>query len=274
MMDNSITYTNNSGESVEMRVDGKWHYGETDLHDYEWAYDTVNDRVSGFRQEPRDFSLRVMMAGGSVDERNRAVDVFEADVRSGTPGTLRVGASEMRCWVTGSSKDGWWYSEGTMGATLTIHADDPVWRREETVQVFRVADGGGSGFLDYPHGDPYDYKQDDRLSEVRSPFRGRCGFRMVVYGPAENPYVIIGGNRYQGDASLSAGDLLIIDSVERTIVLRGATGSESSVFASGVREEGANVFADMPEGTAPVLWSGAFGFDITYIEERSEPVWI
>ncbi len=56
MMDNSIAYTNRDGETVEMRIDGTWHYGGTDLHDYEWAYDTVADRVAGFRREPRDFS--------------------------------------------------------------------------------------------------------------------------------------------------------------------------------------------------------------------------
>lgn len=273
MMDNSLIYKNGAGDRVEFRIDGSWHYNNTDLHDYEWSYNEVSGRVASFTREPRDFKLHAVMAGGSLEERNRALDVFEHDVYAGKPGTLICGECRMRCWVIASAKDLWWYADGSMDADLTIHADDPVWTRERTLQFFRDESAGAGGFLDYPHGYPYDYRADERASLLHAPFPRPCRFRLVFYGPAESPYVIIGGNRYQVNASLSEGDLLTVDSLEGTIVLRSATGTESSLFASGVREEGASIFADMPAGSVPVSWSGAFGFDVTYIEERSEPVW-
>lgn len=273
MMDNSITYVGSTGERVEMRIDGKWHYGETDLHDYEWAYDTVADRVAGFRREPRDYSLRVMMGGGDVDERNRAIEVFERDVAAAEPGTLVVGASSMRCWVTASSKSGWWYDEATMTMDLTVHADDPMWTREAGFEFTpRNSIDPGSG-VDYPFDYAFDYAAPDRSDLLENPFSVPCSCRITVYGPAVNPYLIIGDNRYQVDVTVEDGGLIIIDGSARTITARAVNGVEVNAFALGVREEGASVFAKVPAGTSPVSWSGSFGFRIDVIEERSEPVW-
>ncbi len=273
MTDRSIVYTGSTGEAVEMAVGGPWHYGDTDLHDYEWSYDTVNDRSVGFRRSPRDFSIHVMLRGGDAAERDRAVDVFDADVAAGTPGTLRVGASEMRCYVTASSKDRWWYDEASMDMDLTVHADDPVWTREATSQFLKAVEQEPSDDLDYPHGYPHDYAPDTRSAALSSPFASPCAARITVYGPAVNPYVIIAGNRYQVDATVEDGGLLVIDGRGKTITVTSADGYSESAFAAGVREDGARVFAPVPSGTSPVSWTGAFGFDVTLIEERSEPAW-
>lgn len=272
--DVSMTYTNTAGQTVEFRACGPWHYGATDVHDYKWTYDTVASRSANFRRAPRDLSIRAHLDGGGAGERDRATDVFDLDVAAGTPGTLRVGASELRCYVTGSSKDSWWYDGGSMTADLTLHADDPVWTRERTLQFF--PDGGApysSAYLDYPIGYPFDYSRNRRPAEFRAPFDAPCAFRLTVYGPAENPYVIVGGNRYQVEASLLEGDLLIVDSMAKTVTLRDVDGGETSLFASAVREDGARIFKDMPGGASAVSWTGAFGFDITFIERRSEPAW-
>lgn len=274
MMDNSMTYTNSGGETVEMRIDGTWHYGDTDLRDYEWSYDTVADRVAGFRREPRDFSLKVMMDGGSVAERNRATDVFERDIAAMTPGTLRVGASELRCWVIASAKSSWWFGEGIMGVDLTVHADDPTWTREAGFEFKKV--GGASGAstgLDYPFDYPFDYSSSGVSSTLASPFAVPSACRITVYGPAVSPYVIIAGNRYQVDVTVEEGGLLVVDGLARTITVSNADGQAMNAFSAGVREDGANVFAKVPAGTHAVTWGGSFGFDISLIEERSEPVW-
>ena len=272
-MDNSITYTNCAGEVVEMRVDGRWHYGETDLHDYEWDFDTVNDRVAGFRRSPRDFALKVMMSGGSAAERNRVTDVFERDVMEATPGTLRVGGSELRCWVVSSSKSSWWFSEGIMGADLTIRADDPVWTREEVFEFKRPAGAGDSSGLDYPFDYPFDYSSSGVSSQIANPFAVPAACRIIVYGPAVSPYVMIAGNRYQVDATVEDGGLLVVDGLARTITLSNADGQSMNAFSAGVREDGANVFAKVPVGTHAVTWGGSFGFDVALVEERSEPAW-
>ena len=128
--------------------------------------------------------------------------LFDHDILAMTPGTMRVGGSRMRCWVTASSKDLWWYDDGRMHAELTVHADDPTWTRERTLQFRRVTQDAGGADLDYPHDYPHDWMGDDVSSSLVSPFGRPCAARITVYGPAVNPYVIIGGNRYQGDATV------------------------------------------------------------------------
>lgn len=273
MIDTAMTYTNCAGESIDFAPGSTWGYGKTNLRDWEWDYDTAGGAASGFRRGPRDFTVDVFMRGGSAAERDRACDVLDRDVREGTPGVLSAGGSSMRCYAVAFSKDRWWHDGSRMRAEITFHADEPVWVRERTVSVPR--DSGqriGSG-LDFPIAYPYDYSREDRASRIESPFPSPCRFRMTVYGPAENPYVIIAGNRHQVNASVPDGGLLIIDSAAGTITLRGRSGDESSVFASGVRAPGARVFAPLPGGASSLSWPGDFGFDVTFIEERSEPAW-
>ena len=88
-----------------------------------------------------------------------------------------------------------------------------------------------------------------------------------------NPYVIIGDNRYQVDATVPDRGLLVIDGRNRTIVSYDEYGRSESAFSRGVRSDGANVFANVPAGSSPVSWGGGFGFDVTLVEERSEPAW-
>lgn len=272
-MDTTITYTNCAGESVRFAADGPWHYRGTNLRDYEWEADTVNDRVSGFRMTPRKFNIDAVMRCDTAAERDRVTDVFDHDILAMTPGTMRVGGSRMRCWVIASSKDLWWYDDGRMHAELTVHADDPTWTRERTLQFRRVAQDAGGADLDYPHDYPHDWMGDDVSSSLVSPFGRPCAARITVYGPAVNPYVIIGGNRYQVDATVPDRGLLVIDGRNRTIVSYDEYGRSESAFSRGVRSDGANVFAKVPAGSSPVSWGGGFGFDVTLVEERSEPAW-
>lgn len=274
MLDTTMTYTNGAGESIEFAPGSPWGYGETDLRDWTWDYEEACGRATGFRRSPRDFTLDAIMRGGSAEERDRAYDVLEHDVRAGSPGTLRAGGSSMRCYAVGCEKDRWWYDGSRMRLTIKFHADEPVWVRERTVDFPKDAGSAYSGGgLDYPHGYPYDYKREDRASRAENPFPSPCRFRLTFYGPAENPYVTIAGNRYQVNASVPDGGLLVVDSREGTIVMRDREGVESSLFASGTRAPGARIFAPMPGGASDLSWTGDFGFAITYIEERSEPAW-
>ena len=273
MMDNEIVYTGTSGAEVRFRAAGPWHYYGTDLHDYEWEADTVNDRAVSFRRKPREFSIKAVMDGGSAAERDRATDVFDYDVAAGEAGTLRVGASEMRCWVTASSKDLWWFDGRYMVAELTVRADEPVWTRETVLQFRKEAGDASSADLEFPYDFPHDWKNDDVSSTLMSPYSKDCAPRITVYGPAVNPYVIIGDNRYQVDATVPDSGLLVVDAREHTIVIKDAYGRAENAFSAGVRSDGANVFAKVPTGNSAVSWSGSFGFDVALVEERSEPAW-
>ena len=95
-------------------------------------------------------------------------------------------------------------------------------------------------------------------------------FRMVIYGACENPEVIIAGHKYQVNVSIAENEYLTIDSVEKTIVLTHTDGTRENCFNS--RNRDSYIFEKIPSGVSGVS-SGHFKFDVTLLEERSEPRW-
>lgn len=103
-------------------------------------------------------------------------------------------------------------------------------------------------------------------------------FEMVIYGPVSQPAIIIGGNRYELHMDIPSGAYVTINSVEgqRSIVMTAENGDITNVFDKGERGtgmgSGSYIFEPLPSGEHQVQWKG-FGFDLTVIQERSEPPW-
>lgn len=131
-------------------------------------------------------------------------------------------------------------------------------------------------YLDYPHDYPHDY-QATAMADVTPGVLTPSDVYLVVYGPAVNPYIIVGGNRYQVNVSVPAGGYLVADGREKTIMLTLADGTVQNVFSSGVRGSGAGggsyIFEQIPAGTNEVTYDGSFGFDLGWYEEEGEPPW-
>lgn len=132
-------------------------------------------------------------------------------------------------------------------------------------------------YLDYPHDYPYDYSKSSATDSITPSVLTPSDVRLVVYGAAVNPYIIVGGNRYQVNVSVPAGGYLVVDGREKTIMLTLADGTVQNVFSSGVRGDGAGggsyIFERIPAGTSEVTYDGSFGFDLGWYEEEGEPPW-
>ena len=72
-------------------------------------------------------------------------------------------------------------------------------------------------------------------------------------------------------AEVSSGEYLVIDSSEKTIMLVKGSGEKVNCFNKRSRDS--YVFEKIPVGANTVSWEGEFGFDVTLLEERSEPKW-
>lgn len=148
----------------------------------------------------------------------------------------------------------------SMGATITV--------KYET---------SPSVFLDYPHDYEYDYLARSAAASVETSVLTECDVRLVIYGQCDNPYVVIGGNRYQVNCGVPAGAYLTIDGREKTIILTLEDGTTVNVFGDGVRGSGLGsgeyVFEPIKPGAQNVEWDGSFGFDLGWYEEEGEPPW-
>lgn len=104
-----------------------------------------------------------------------------------------------------------------------------------------------------------------------------CDWIMTIYGPAVNPHVQIGGNRIELTGTIPAGAYATINTRSRTITLTDKNGITTNIFNQGVRgagrDSGSYCFQPISSGRQLVTWSGSFDFDLSLIEERSDPSW-
>lgn len=277
-MDTTLRYESNSGASIEFAPDSAYHYKGATLHDYSHGYESSGGRITQWTQDITDWTLDAVVAGSTAEDRNAMIEAFEYDVLKMTPGKLWSGDYYLECYVTASSKDLWWSDEGLMHASLTVTAEKPRWVRE----FFKVfgdgrRDDDDTG-IDYAHDWSFDYANNLSISFAKNTGIVEAPFRMRVYGPTpDTVQIIIGHNVYAVDVVLKKGELLTIDSREKTIALTKADGTAENLFAKRVGTQrvgsGSYVFEAIKPGSNTVSWSQKYVFDLTVYDERAEPRW-
>jgi hypothetical protein len=201
--------------------------------------------------------------------------VADADVGSKLPGTIIVDDEwRMRCYIVGWKISGVYYSWVEYDLTIAL-VDSYWWRRKQRHFVSGLTEDG----LDYPH----DYEHDFSFSvgEGQIQVDSLIGALPLVrfYGPCTNPYIMLAGNRYEVDVTVPSGSTVTIDATtaKPTVMLTDVYGNAQSVFAYAVRDGGLNggsyAFQPLPSGTLQVTWSGAFAFDVEWVEKDTEPPW-
>lgn len=269
-----LRYVNGRGESVSFGGESSpWGFGATDIFDMSREYVATGGRITSFRSGVREMALHVFMRSGKLADRDRFVDVTSYDVDAAQPGTLWAGGCFMRCWIPSASLTGWQYLDGFLAADVTVVSDMPAWVRQDriTLQV-----GSRQGGLNYPHDYPHNYSSGDGSSAViTNRFGVPAKLDIAFAGPCTSPFVVIAGNRYQVDVDASRGQLVIVRGYGRTrdVVVRQSDGRETSVFAKGVREEGAQLFAKVPVGRVGASWGGSSSVELTLTEERASVCW-
>lgn len=269
----NLRYVSASGEEFELDAPEATVGRALPLFSRALSYELGYRGVSAVSRDAREVSLEARVSDwAEVDRMRRA---FDADAEAATPGTLvycgewEASALVMACETTDVSR-------GVISLEMTVVLTDGVWRRWRTTS-FVPSSGTGDIGLDYPHGYPYDYASSGRRSDLDGCPWAACPVRITVYGPAQDPYVKIGGNRYQVEVTVPAGAVLEIDGAAKTIRLVSSSGAVTDCFAQGVRGSGAGsgeyVFERVPAGQSAVTWDGTFGFDVSACDEDTEPPW-
>lgn len=249
----------------------------SDLRDYSWSYDTINSRISRFYRPTTSRKIPLVICCNSDEEavkiKNELLELTEADIEARLPGKVYIGDYYTKGYITASKKSEYLVSKRMCKVELTLTSDDPAWYHDET-HVFLPGNGGvigaGQG-TDYP----YDYKYDYALSLIGRSIVcesvGDSAFQLRIYGEAINPAVVIGGHVYAINGTIGKGESLLIDSMSKKITLTTATGGKVNWFSKRGRDS--YIFKPIPAGMSTVSSAGTFGFDLTVIEQRSEPKW-
>lgn len=126
-------------------------------------------------------------------------------------------------------------------------------------------------YLDYPYDFAFDYMSLEQNQSLTNPEYFASHFQLIAYGACTNPSIIIGGHKYEVDCELGVGEYLVINSRTKKVYKVETDGTIVNQF--NLRNRDSYIFEKMPSGSNAVLWNGLFGFDVTLLEERSEPKW-
>lgn len=271
-----LRYVASSGRSYNLRSDTLKTRSGANFHEWSWDVNAVSlqygTRVSAFTRPAAVYEATLSLFGTSKEKialLEALHDDFELDVRNLTPGRLIWNDYYIECYAKESSTkpDD---SNMIVDNTVTFYCPYPFWIKEEKKSFFTQTSATGETFLDFPYDYPYDYfPGESGYATWQTNFPFKCDFRMVIYGPAVNPRIVINDHTYQILDVLEATEHIVIDSKYATIEKTTASGQKVNAFDLRNKEE--SVFEQLPAGTLTISWPGAFGFDLTLYEERSEP---
>lgn len=246
----------------------------SELRDYSWSYDTINNRISRFYRKITKRKIPLVVVCNNATEaatvRNRLLELSETDIEARQPGKVWVGDYYTNGYITASKKSDYLVNKRYYGMELTLTSDDPAWYTDKLYH-FVADDASASSGLEYPHDYPYEYTIGQAEQNIVCNTISSNAFRLAIFGAASNPAITIGGHLYMASGDVGAGETLVIDSLTKTITLTTATGSKVNWFDHRNRES--YIFQPIPSGVNPVSWGGNYGFELTVIEKRSEPKW-
>lgn len=158
-------------------------------------------------------------------------------------------------------------------SAVCVHSmmNRPYWVRESKY-TFQPQEASGSGNnMDYPHDYPFDYYNGMSSRILLNEAISDADFELTVYGPCENPEILIGSHKYHVNCQLETGEYLVINSLSKKIYKVKNDGEQVNQY--NLQDRDWYVFQKVASGSHSVSWSGLFGFDITMYERRSEPKW-
>lgn len=275
-----LEYVCSNGETIAF--DGPV-YSETmpELRGRAWAYSLGSRSLSGVSWQARELSVAVKAVDGLATlDTLRALadhDVLAHSLDATTSGLLRAdGEWECRALIVKAEPQS--IKPRIIETQLTV-TQLSRWRRDLPTVTFAPSEQGDYEWLDYPFDFPFDYGPPSAPPVVAVDGLDAVPFRMRVFGPCSDPVVTIGGNRYMLSGDIPAGAWVEISSVEggRTVTLVTEAGDRLNWFAHAERgtgqDSGLYIFQPLDAGRNEVSWTGGFTFEITPIEERSEPPW-
>lgn len=270
----NIKYIASSGNEYDLISNGILHK-EANYHTWGWGIDGTQlqygFRVADFSRDAAVYKTQLIFYGGEEQRRDligRLHDDFEQDVRTKKPGRIIWGAYYINCYITESSTEPEEHRTWTQN-DISIYAPYPFWIQDLNIELPK-GDAEATGFLEFPFDFAFDFTSPVMGSRIiPSDFPFESEFKMVIYGLAVNPRVVVNDYAYVLDLTVPDGSYVVIDSRAKTIMMYGQSGAQTNVF--DYRNKTDSVFQKIPAGNLNIAWDSSYGVDMTIYRERSEP---
>lgn len=270
-------YVNHLGETINFGTDGVL-ISESELHDYEWDYDTNFDEITNFRKGVVTKQFAVIICAKTpeegIEKRNEIFEIFDRDIITQNAGKMYIGDYYCKGYVTISKKSSWFYSGRYLVNKVTFASDNPDWIKE-TVYTFKEEEEeeeeGTRGVKRYDYKYGYFYSNLLSTGVMENTAVSGSDFVIRVYGAVTNPLIQINEHSYQVNVSLSEGERLEINSESKSVNVINSANMVNNVF--WLANKTSYIFEPIPKGFINIAWNGKFTFDLVLIDKRSEPLW-
>lgn len=276
----SIYYENSGGETVRFD-EAPIVVQTTGLFDWQWnisAYDrAIRDggRAVAARRPVQDRTVVLDVFADTQADHNAAIDrlhnVLEYDLCRLTPGKLFINDRYVRCFAYASVKtlDRDWSTYTVVGLTLKLIS--PAWVKEESVTVLPVTTATDTADKKYPGKYPYKYSEGGNIARFVNDTASSAPMIIKIFGACDNPSVYVGENEYSVNTTIAAGEYVMIDQRDKSIVRVSQSGARTNIF--NLRKKSVDNFLPASPGTLAVSCSGQFACEVTFLTQRSEPEW-
>lgn len=275
-----IRYVNSRGREMDLSSTFRARIRKktAGFYDYEYTPETTGlakgVRVNRMKKAAAEYTITLDVTGTPEERASSLQEFFELvdyDVAMETPGRFWVGSQYIDGFVIKSNMQYYETRHRTLGREFTLFAPYPYWIEDRTLRFRQTGEGQSDG-IDLPTDFDFDLGQPlGGMESIRNTHYIPTSFLLTVYGPATNPALTIGGHLYKVNTELAAGEYLRIDSINKTVIRHTASGLDISEYNN--REKTQSVFEPIPPGENALVWSGAFAFDLTLHQERSELRW-
>lgn len=274
-MSKQARYIASNGEMVELDGPTTWIGTADQLLSDEWSYTIGYRNITGITREAREVEVEACFK--SNDEANRLRRLRNEDVRNGKPGTIEAKGLFQRAYIVKSAPSK--IARKNHRETLTIILLDGYWGRWVSEEFWPMETDPDTEHLDLPTDVPFDLMPPSSVDVLTNNSNIPAPFKMIIYGPCIDPYVVIGGNRYEIKANVPAGARIEIDShaFPRTISLVSEMGDRTDLFDRAMRGDGEGsgeyIFEPIRPGRNDVSWNGGFGVSLSWFEQQEVPSW-
>ena len=278
-------YVNSRGDKLDFS-DFPYLFQEGDLVNSSWEKDNNSDRYTNIRKTAGEKNFKIAVVPDYtkplaerkrqyVNAINRIAEVFDYDVCNNAYGRLYTDSGYyLRCQVLSSDKSDWENNATYMFNEFKAITQVDYWFKEKTLTFYPATANYNEG-VDFTFDFPFDFMPSFSLEKffTNDSFLP-ANFTLRIYGPCENPSIIIGSHTYLFNAKLAATERLEVVALpdEKTVTLITAAGNRINCF--NCRSKPQSVFEPIPVGKSRISWKGDFAFSLTLIDKRSEPRWL
>lgn len=271
-----LKYVSSRGNIFELDVPEASIGTGTSLRGYKPGYTLGTRSVSGISSNAQEVTLDLFVEGFELAEK--MAQEFEFDFNKQQPGEL-VFDNEWRqsAYIAKSEVQSVFHDQASV--TLAVILLNGAWHKSHVKSFDIVRDESQSDWLNLPTNAPYNLGITRPPKQLEIQALSECPVKLIIYGAALQPRIVIGDNTYSFTLTVPAGGRLVVDGTKarKSITLITETGDVSDRFDVGNRGSGKGsgnyCFEPLKTGYQNISWDGTFGFDIEWWETRGGLPW-